>query len=209
MRSEITTTMLWCLVGRSRPRTMLSGTRARMAATPTTAFTLRVPSEDTMAALGAAVAEASSAGDTICLSGDLGAGKTTFARGFIRARCRDARMRVTSPSYLLDVSYETGDGEGGVSSPVIHHMDLQRLGADADLKELGLDVVLREDAQEICLVEWPDRMGVKYTPTERLEVEIRIEDPRCDMRVAHLTPHGAGWQTRVGRIPFDIGDGGG
>ena len=50
------------------------------------------------------------AGDTVCLHGDVGAGKTCFARGFIRARTADPGLRVTSPSYLLDNSYEADDG---------------------------------------------------------------------------------------------------
>ena len=61
-------------------------------------------------------------GFTVCLSGDLGAGKTVFSRGFLRAASGDARMRVTSPTYLLDNAYDSRDGLPG--DLVVHHMDL-------------------------------------------------------------------------------------
>ena len=98
------------------------------------------------------------AGDTVCLHGDVGAGKTCFARGFIRARTADPGLRVTSPSYLLDNSYEADDGLMCVrkkrarrSARVvhllprsIHHMDLYRLSEEADLRVLNLEEALAE-----------------------------------------------------------------
>ena len=72
--------------------------------------TVRVGSPEAMESLGADLARRTGAGDTVCLHGDVGAGKTCFARGFIRARTEDPGLRVTSPSYLLDNSYEADDG---------------------------------------------------------------------------------------------------
>jgi tRNA A37 threonylcarbamoyladenosine biosynthesis protein TsaE len=72
---------------------------------------LLVPSAEEMESLGGALAQGTAAGDVIFLSGDLGAGKTSLSRGFVRGRTGDPRLRVTSPSYLLDQSYETGDDE--------------------------------------------------------------------------------------------------
>ena len=70
---------------------------------------LLVPSAEEMESLGGALAQGTTAGDVVFLTGDLGAGKTSLCRGFIRGRTGDPRLRVTSPSYLLDQSYETGD----------------------------------------------------------------------------------------------------
>jgi tRNA threonylcarbamoyl adenosine modification protein YjeE len=73
-------------------------------------------------------------GDVILLRGNLGAGKTTFARGFIRSKYNDNKMIITSPSYLLDNTYEYEDLSihiGKIKS--IHHMDLYRLPTGCDL----------------------------------------------------------------------------
>ena len=72
-------------------------------------------------------------------------------------------------------------------------MDLQRLGGNANLQELGLDRVL---GTCICLVEWPDRLG-DYMPPDRLDICIRIADPRSDLRTAQVTAHGADWKTEI------------
>ena len=109
------------------------------------------------------------AGDTVCLHGDVGAGKTCFARGFIRARTADPGLRVTSPSYLLDNSYEADDGLMCVrkkrarrSARVvhllprsIHHMDLYRLSEEADLRVLNLEEALAECA-------WPNSRELSH-----------------------------------------------
>ena len=108
-------------------------------------------------------------GFTICLSGDLGAGKTVFSRGFLRAASGDSRMRVTSPTYLLDNAYDGRDGLPG--DLVVHHMDLYRLAGDVgDAYVLDLDRTLAECC---CLVEWPDRL--EEEPAAALGVEIRLD----------------------------------
>ena len=127
--------------------------------------TVRVGSPEAMESLGADLARRTGAGDTVCLHGDVGAGKTCFARGFIRARTEDPGLRVTSPSYLLDNSYEADDGMMCVRNNVrasrvvdahsarvpssprarsIHHMDLYRLSEEADLRVLNLEEALAE-----------------------------------------------------------------
>ncbi|CAM9893774.1 unnamed protein product [Scytosiphon promiscuus] len=67
---------------------------------------IRVTSPEEMEETGAFFGTDSGPGDVVLLSGDLGAGKTCFARGFVRARLGDAGLAVTSPSYLLDNTYE-------------------------------------------------------------------------------------------------------
>jgi tRNA threonylcarbamoyladenosine biosynthesis protein TsaE len=98
--------------------------------------------------LAAAMAALLRAGDTILLQGPIGAGKSAFARGVIRARLH--RMEdVPSPTFTLVQTYEAPDGD-------IWHCDLYRLNDPDEVLELGL-----EDAFQtaICLIEWPDRLG--------------------------------------------------
>ncbi|SEP61392.1 tRNA threonylcarbamoyladenosine biosynthesis protein TsaE [Loktanella sp. DSM 29012] len=107
-------------------------------------------------ALAAQFAAALDRGDTLLLSGDIGAGKTTFARAFIRNRLR--RMEdVPSPTFTLVQTYDDGETE-------IWHCDLYRLTSADEVLELGLEDAF-EDA--ICLIEWPDRLG-QETPGDAL-----------------------------------------
>src|SRR3990170_8901424 len=96
--------------------------------------------------LGEDLAMALRAGDVLALSGDLGAGKTTLARGLIRAMAGDERLDVPSPTFTLVQSYET--------RVPLHHFDLYRLTSPSEFDELGLDELLATGA---ALVEWPER----------------------------------------------------
>ena len=141
-----------------------------LATKPSTpaAAQLRLASETQMERLGGLFGATAANGFTICLSGDLGAGKTVFSRGFLRSASGDSRMRVTSPTYLLDNAYDSRDGLPG--DLVVHHMDLYRLAGDVgDAYVLDLDRTLAECC---CLVEWPDRLE---TEPVALGVEIRLD----------------------------------
>jgi len=99
-------------------------------------------------ALASQIAPHLRAGDTLLLEGEIGAGKSAFARALIRARL--GRMEdVPSPTFTLVQTYEDAEGD-------IWHCDLYRLTHPEEALELGL-----EDAFEtaICLIEWPDRLG--------------------------------------------------
>jgi tRNA threonylcarbamoyladenosine biosynthesis protein TsaE len=98
--------------------------------------------------LAACLASIARAGDVIGLAGDLGAGKTAFARAFIRALTKPDE-EVPSPTFTLVQVYE------GASGP-IYHFDLYRVRSPAEAWELGVEEAF---AAGISLIEWPDRLG--------------------------------------------------
>jgi tRNA threonylcarbamoyladenosine biosynthesis protein TsaE len=120
------------------------------------------------------IAPLARAGDVIALSGDLGAGKTVFARAFVRARLRTLE-EVPSPTFTLLQTYESAD----VTDAPVWHFDLFRLDAAQDAIELGI-----EDAflGAISLIEWPDRLG-SLLPAGRLDV-LLTPGPSPDSRRA-------------------------
>jgi tRNA threonylcarbamoyladenosine biosynthesis protein TsaE len=105
-------------------------------------------------------------GDVFLLQGDVGAGKSVFARAFIRARCSDPHLEVTSPSFTLLLSYM----HGGLS---IHHADLYRLAnSAAEVSVLELPSLY---SGGITLVEWPERLhGLSDAPAEAVTVALAI-----------------------------------
>ena len=107
--------------------------------------------ENTMFVAGL-FATAIGAGGVIYLEGDLGAGKTTFVRGFMRGLgFLDA---VKSPTFTLVEPYELGRGQ-------VYHFDLYRLGHPEELEYLGVDDYFNENA--LCLIEWSEK-GSGYLP---------------------------------------------
>ena len=120
----------------------------------------RLPDERATTRLGEDLAMALRAGDVLALSGDLGAGKTTLARGLIRAMAEDARLDVPSPTFTLVQSYET--------RVPLNHFDLYRLTSPFELDELGLDEMLATGA---ALIEWPERAGDRL-PKGAVTVEL-------------------------------------
>ena len=144
-----------------------------------------LPDEAATAAFAARISALAATGDIIALKGDLGAGKTTFARGFIRAR--GGTEEVPSPTFTLVQLYALG-------SVVVWHFDLYRLKFPEEAWELGIEDAFSEG---ISLIEWPERLG-PLLPPRRLEIELLFGD-RPEARRAVLDP-GEGWQNRLAGI---------
>lgn len=138
-----------------------------------------LPSREATHALAARIAGLARPGDAILLEGPLGAGKSEFARAFLRAITADPALEVPSPTFTLVQTYESPRGP-------IHHFDLWRLDGPEALEELGWDE-LRAD---IVLVEWPDRLG-PLAPPESLTIRLAESGP--ESRSATLE----GWQARL------------
>ena len=140
----------------------------------------RLDDEAATSSLGAALAGALKAGEAICLTGPLGAGKSTLARALIRALTTPAED-VPSPTFTLVQFYE---GAG----LKVAHFDLYRLTSADEAYEIGLDEALEDGA---ALIEWPERLE-GHLPPDRLDIEITIDG---DGRRARLAPSGA-WEGR-------------
>ena len=140
----------------------------------------RLDHESDTARLGAAIAAELKRREAVCLSGPLGAGKSTLARGLIQALAGDA-IEVPSPTFTLVQTYQT-------PRLALAHFDLYRLVKPEDVAELGLDEALDEGA---AVIEWPERLG-HHLPRNRLDVELHING---EARRARLSPHGA-WEDR-------------
>ncbi len=119
-------------------------------------------------------------GDLITLSGDLGAGKTTFARALIRHLAGDEGIEVPSPTFTLMQSYQ-------LPACTVVHADLYRLTSPSELAELGLDDL---GPEVIELVEWPDRAD-GLLPPDRLDIAFTLS-PRQGptFRNVRITGHG-------------------
>ncbi len=139
--------------------------------------------EAATARLGVALGRSLRAGDAVCLSGPLGAGKSTLARALIRSLTRPDE-EVPSPTFTLVQFYET-------PAFPLAHFDLYRVTDPDEAFEIGLDEALDEGA---ALIEWPQRLGGRLPP-DRLDIDISLGDGLED-RVARLIPHGA-WKGRT------------
>lgn len=125
-----------------------------------------------------------SPGDVVCLSGGLGAGKTTLARGAIEAWTGQPE-EAPSPTYTLVQTYDGARGQ-------LWHVDLYRLKRPDEAWELGLEDAFFDAA---CLIEWPERLEGQL-PRERLDIALTQDG---DGRRAVLS--GAGrWSSRVDTI---------
>ena len=131
-----------------------------------------------MEALGARLARCASEGLMVYLEGELGAGKTTLVRGFLRALGHDGQVR--SPTYTLIEPYE-------LPRRRIYHLDLYRLGDPEELEWIGIRDLL--DSASIALVEWPER-GRGVLPPADLEVVIEYRNSGRQVLIVGRSPPG-------------------
>jgi N-acetylmuramate 1-kinase len=152
-------------------------------------FTVTLPDEEATRRFATDLAGVLEPGDIITLSGDLGAGKTTFARALIRHLAGDEAIEVPSPTFTLVQSYE-------LPRFTLVHADLYRVGNAAELAELGFD-----DAPDgaVVLIEWPDR-AAGALPTDRLDIAFTlVPGAGPDVRQVRHTGYGA-FAARAERI---------
>ena len=138
----------------------------------------RVADEATMLEYGAALAREFGPDDLVFLIGDLGAGKTTLARGILRGLGFDGHVK--SPTYTLVEPYEFG-------STRVYHFDFYRIKDREELEYIGLDDLLGERA--IKLIEWPERAFGRL-PTPQHVIRIRSEGSGRVVEVQ--SPNGSG-----------------
>lgn len=112
--------------------------------------------------LGVRLGELLQLGDLLCLSGDLGMGKTALARGI--GRGWGAAIRVTSPSYVLVNQYPRLK-----DNRILYHIDCYRLEGQGDIESVGFEDILDDDAA--VMIEWPERIESMLSE-DRLWIEL-------------------------------------
>ena len=131
-------------------------------------FTVALANEEATRALMVDIAAALAPGDLLTLSGDLGAGKTTFARALIRHLAGDQTVGVPSPTFTLMQAYE-------LPRFSLVHADLYRLSGPGELAELGFEDIA---PGAVTLLEWPDRAAC-FLPADRLDIALTLSPPQA------------------------------
>lgn len=146
-------------------------------------ITLNSPEET--AAFAARLGASLRPGDILLLEGQIGSGKTHFARSLIQS-VMNTPEDVPSPTFTLVQAYDTKVGE-------IWHCDLYRLSAVEEIEELGL---IEAFDTAICLVEWPDKLG-PLTPDTALQVTLETDSNNEDTRQLTLSWSNPKWPARL------------
>lgn len=163
----------------------MTGRHDRPVAAPPS-FAIHTSSSKETEAVGSALGTLLREGDIVALSGELGAGKTTFTRGIaIGAGTTD---HVASPTFTLIRRYH-----GPVT---IFHADLYRLDEPAQLDDLGFEEILESDA--IVVIEWADKAGPRLPP-EYLWIELRFTEKE-EGREISMRPMGARYSAMISRL---------
>ena len=138
--------------------------------------TYRTASEDETVALGERLARELPPHGVVLLIGNLGAGKTTLAKGIVQGRGAAAVEEVSSPTFTLIHEY----GENGS----VYHIDLYRLDEPRQVATLGLEELFDRDA--LVLIEWGERFP-QLMPAERTEIRLRaLADDAREIEVTQI-----------------------
>lgn len=149
-------------------------------------MSVTIRTAEQMQALAARVASHCRAGDLVLLTGDLGAGKTTFTQGFGRAM--GVREPITSPTFVIARVYRPASGPGLV------HVDAYRVGDALELDDLDIDADL---ADCVTVVEWGEGKAERLS-SDRLHVVIeRSDDVDDETRIVTFTATGDRWSRAV------------
>jgi tRNA threonylcarbamoyl adenosine modification protein YjeE len=155
-------------------------------------FRITLTSEQELPRLVADIGNALEPGNLVTLSGDLGAGKTTFARALIRHLAQDPDIAVPSPTFTLMQSYDLP------RFPLVH-ADFYRLAGPSELTELGFDDLTEET---VILLEWPDRAG-GHLAADRIDIAFALAPGKgLSYRDVRITGYGAlaPRVTRIGQL---------
>lgn len=148
---------------------------------------LRARSLDNTQAIAAALAGLARTGDLFVLAGEMGSGKTAFAKGF--AAALGVTEPVTSPTYTLVHSYDAG-------RVTLHHADIYRLSTQNEVADLALNELLEYDG--IVLVEWGDVAARSFG--DHLTVRLDPVDDDEGARLVTITATGRTWAARWERV---------
>ena len=141
-------------------------------------MTLDLPDEAATLAFAARLFPLLSPGILVFLHGNLGAGKTTFVRGCLRAAGHEGKVK--SPTFTVVEEYHLAD-------LFLYHFDLYRLADPEELEFIGIRDYLRPDA--LCFIEWPEK-GVGVLPNPDLDLCLHIRGVARTLEIRALTPAG-------------------
>ena len=139
---------------------------------------VRLEDAEATEAFGRRLSACQQVGALIFLQGDLGAGKTTLVRGYLRGLGHKGPVK--SPTYTLIEPYQTGQGN-------LYHLDLYRLSDPEELEWIGIRDLF--DGESVCLIEWPQR-GEGMLPVPDLQVSLVVEGRGRRLTLEALTACG-------------------